>query len=89
MDKETEINRANRAKAILEDPIFVEANEHIEAELWRQFKALAPSDVEGLAQIKAMQYIHVKYAAFLQSVLTSGKMAQLDLDRARPRPKGY
>ena len=84
-----DIQRAQRAKLLIEDSLLVEAKESIEAEFWRLFKTLQPTDTEGLTQVKGMQYIHEKYWQYLQSVISNGKMAQLELERARPRPKGY
>ncbi len=83
MTNEDKIRRASRAQALLDDPAMIEAREHIEAECWRLFKELQPTDTEGLAQIKAMQYMHGKYAAFLKRVLEDGKLARLEVERAR------
>lgn len=81
MDKtEDQIRRGQHAKAILEDDLIKEANEHVEAELWRLFKDIKPSDKQSLEEIKAMHYFHVKYWAYLQRVLTDGKIAQINLE---------
>lgn len=81
MDKtEQEINRGHRAQALLNDELVKEANEHIEAELWRLFKESKPADKSALEEIKAMQYFHVKYWAYLQKVVTDGKIAQINLE---------
>lgn len=89
MNKDEALQRAARAKNLVDDPLFKEAAEHIEAECWRLFKALAPSDMEGIAQIKAMQYMHDKYQSFLRKAIQDGQIAKLELERARPRPAGY
>ncbi len=65
------------------DPLMVEAKEHIEAELWRLFKAAVPTDFEALSQIKSMQYMHVKYEAFLKSCINEGKLATLEIEREK------
>ena len=81
MDKtQTAIDRAHKAQRILNDDLVKEANEHVEAELWRLFKEAKPSDKPALEEIKAMQYFHVKYWAYLQRVLTDGKIAQINLE---------
>lgn len=89
--KQEAINRAARAKAILDDPLMIEAIEHIESECWRLFKQMAPEDIEGITQVKSMQYMHQKYQAFLRKVLDGGKLAtlELEIERKMPRPKGY
>jgi uncharacterized membrane-anchored protein YjiN (DUF445 family) len=81
LDKDAE--RGNRAEAILSDPIMVEAREHIESELWRLFKSSVPTDTEALSQIKAMQYMHAKYEAFLKSCVQDGKIARIEIERKR------
>lgn len=81
MDKtEDQIRRGLRAKQILDDDLVKEAHDHIEAEMWRLFKEASPSDKAALEHIKAMQYFHVKYWAYLQRVLTDGKIAQINLE---------
>ncbi len=89
MTDQEAIDRAARAKALLEDPLMVEARAHIESECWRLFKELAPTAVDQLQQVKAMQYMHDKYRAYLDSTIGSGKLAQLNLDYAQKRPPGY
>jgi hypothetical protein len=83
MTPDERINRSNRAQAIMADPIMVEAAEHIEAECWRLFKTLPPTDSEGLAQIKAIQYMHAKYQAFLKAALDDGKIARVEVEQKR------
>lgn len=81
MDKtEESIRRGHRAKQLLDDDLVKEAHEHIEAELWRVFKEAIPSDKQALEHIKAMQYFHTKYWAYLQRVITDGKIAQISLE---------
>ena len=89
MTKDEQVSRGNRAAALLTDPLMAEAREHIESECWRLFKTLAPTDVEGLAQIKAIQYMHDKYLAFLNAAINDGKLARIEIDRKQPRPTGY
>lgn len=85
MDKrETEINAGIKAESILADPVFIAAKEHIEAEIFRLFTQAAPTDVEALSQIKAMQYMHGKYLDYLKQVVNSGKIAKLEVGR-KPR----
>lgn len=81
MDKlETDIRRGLEAKRILEHDIVKEANAHMEAELWRMFKDTSPQDRETLEFVKAMQYFHGKYWAFLQQAVTNCKLAQISLE---------
>lgn len=80
---QSDIDRARKAEQIMSDPVMIEAKEHIEAELWRLFKAAVPTDFEALSQIKSMQYMHGKYLAFLNTCIQDGKMATLDLERRK------
>lgn len=82
MDKlQTAIERGHRANNLLEDELFKEAAEHIDAECFRLFKSSHPTDAEALAQIAGIQYLHTKYKAFLKAAVTDGKMAQLEVER--------
>lgn len=80
---ETAINRAAKAETIMADPVMIEAREHIDAELYRLFKATIPTDTEALSQIRGMQYMHTKYEAFLKQCITDGKLAKLELERRK------
>ena len=77
---EKDIQRGQRAANLLADDLMVEAKAHIEAELWRKFQELAPSAKTELEFVKAMQYFHGKYFAFLQQAIVSGKLAQINLE---------
>jgi len=77
------IGRAQRAANLLADPTLVEAREHIEAELWRQFQRVPPSDTEALQYVAGMRYLHEKYFAFLASAVNDGKLASLEIERRK------
>jgi hypothetical protein len=78
---QTAIDRGHRAKNILNDELFKEADAHIESEIFRKFAECLPDDERALKHIKAMQYFHAKYRAFLQRAVNDGKMAQLEVER--------
>jgi hypothetical protein len=80
---ERRVKRGNRAIELLNDPLMSEAREHIDQELWRLFKASAPTDTEALSQIKAMEYMHGKYLGFLKLCIQDGKMATMDIERRK------
>lgn len=77
------IDRGFRAQRILDDELFKEAAEHIDAECFRLFKSAHPTDAEALAQIAGVQYLHTKYKAFLRSAVQDGQMAQLEVERRK------
>lgn len=82
-DLDDVVRRAQKAANILGDDLVIEAKEHIEAELWRQFKQLAPSDEENLRFVKSMQYFHSKYFDYFKRVVEDGKMASLEIERKK------
>ena len=75
-----EIDRGLRAKQVMDNPLLIEAREHIDAELWRLFRECGPQDTDKLAFIKGMHYIHAKYSAFLTNAITNGKLAQMNVE---------
>jgi hypothetical protein len=75
------INRGHRAQRILEDELFAQASDHIDAECFRKFKETPPTDVEALSQIAGIQYLHGKYKAFLKAAVNDGKLAQIEVER--------
>jgi len=82
-DLDQQIRRGINAKQLLENELLQEAKQHMEAEFWRLFRELKPSDVEGLQFVKQMQYIHAKYQAFLAKAVTDGKMAELQVENRK------
>jgi len=77
---EKAIQRASKAERLLADDLIIEAREHIEAELWRMFKAVTPNDKDSLDFIKSMQYFHEKYFAFFSSAVNNGKLAKANIE---------
>ncbi len=82
-DLDKAIARANRAENLLNDPLMSEAAAHIDEECWRLFKDAAPTDLELLTQVKAMQYMHGKYRAFLKKCIQDGKLARIEIERKK------
>jgi hypothetical protein len=84
MDKlQQSIERGRRAAHILQDDLFKEAADHIDAECFRQFKTVHPTDAEALKQVAGIQYLHTKYKAFLSAAVQDGKLAQLEVERKK------
>lgn len=80
---ELDVQRGIQAENLMTNRLMVEAREHIDAELWRLFRATPPTDIEALSQIKSMEYMHAKYQAFLKQVLQDGKFAKLEIERKK------
>lgn len=79
-DLDKDIRRGERAQALLADELIQEGFAHIEAELWRKFQELQPSDEKNILFVKHMQYIHAKYKAFFTQTIANGKIAQINLE---------
>ena len=76
MDKtEIQIRRSQEAERLMGHELMVDAKAHIEAELWRLFRETAPNDADTLQFVKAMQYYHDKYFAYLTRAVSDGKVA--------------
>ena len=80
MTIEDDIRRGLKAKEIVNNDLVVEGFAHIEAELFRKFQELSPSDEKSLMFVKHMLYMHGKYKEFFHQVMVNGKLAQVNLD---------
>lgn len=79
----SDVQRGQRASNIVNDELMTEATKHIDAEIYRMFLAVHPSDKDGLAFVRGMQYFHQKYQAFLKKAIEDGKMATLEIERRK------
>ena len=81
MDLEKEKQRGQRAKAILEDEIFVEALQKVSAELDLEWINSPIRDTEGREKIymmkKMLGILHVQ----LKSVMETGKLASKQINK--------
>lgn len=80
-DLDQAVQRGQRASNLVNDDLMAEATKHIDAEVFRMFLAVHPSDKDGLAFVRSMQYFHQKYQAFLKKAIEDGKMATLEVER--------
>ncbi len=81
MDKEKEIQRGHRAKAILEDPIFVEALQKVSQELDHEWINSPIRDTEGREKIYMMKRMLNVLHVQLQSVMETGKLASKQINQ--------
>lgn len=82
MTPEEEISRAGEAARLLQSPIFLEASEHIHAQL-KQLRERAPiSDNDMMVRIVLMEQLWARLLDYLQNAMTSGDFARNTL-RAR------
>lgn len=82
-DLDKEVERANDALRIMQNELVKEAFETMDKEIYRQFKAVAPTDSEALMQVRTMQYMREKFEQFFVGVMQNGKVAQMEIDRKK------
>ena len=81
MEKEKEIQRGHRAKAILEDELFVEAIQKVSAELKQEWINSPIRDTEGREKIYMMEKMLNVLLVQLRSVLETGKLASKQINQ--------
>ncbi len=79
MTPEEELVRANRAREVLENPIFVEAVEKVDAEIERAWRCSPATDTTGREQLWLMQRLLEKVVGHLNQTMKTGQMAQEQL----------
>tara|TARA_R110002167_G_scaffold157603_1_gene352584 strand:+ start:121 stop:366 length:246 start_codon:yes stop_codon:yes gene_type:complete len=81
MDKEKEIQRGHRAKAILEDEIFAEAIQKVSVELDQEWLNSPIRDTEGREKIYMMKKMLNVLLVQIQSVMETGKLASKQINK--------
>ena len=81
MDKEKEIQRGHRAKAILDDEIFAEAIQKVSSELDLEWLNSPIRDTEGREKIYMMRKMLNVLLVQLQSVMETGKLASKQINK--------
>lgn len=81
MDKEKEIQRGHRAKAILQDEIFAEAIQKVSIELDQEWLNSPIRDTEGREKIYMMKKMLNVLLVQIQSVMETGKLASKQINK--------
>ena len=81
MDLEKEKQRGVRAKAILEDEIFVEAIQKVSGELDTEWVNSPVRDTEGREKIYMMKKLLNVLLVQLRSVMETGKLASKQINK--------
>lgn len=81
MDLEKEQQRGHRAKAILEDEIFVEAIQKVSGELDAEWMNSPVRDTEGREKIYMMKKMLNVLLVQLRSVMDTGKLATKQINK--------
>ena len=81
MDLEKEQQRGHRAKAILDDEIFVEAIQKVSGELDAEWMNSPVRDTEGREKIYMMKKMLNVLLVQLRSVMETGKLATKQINK--------
>jgi hypothetical protein len=81
MELEKEQQRGHRAKAILEDEIFVEAVQKVSGELDTEWVSSPVRDTEGREKIYMMKKMLNVLLVQLRSVMETGKLASKQINK--------
>jgi hypothetical protein len=74
-----EVSRAVRAKAIIEDPMVVDALAAIEREVYDAWRSVAAPDVANREMLYDLSRAVQMFRNYFANILTTGQMAQLQL----------
>lgn len=80
MELEERINRGVKAREILDSEIYLEAYDTLRQEIIDQWQQSPARDVEGREKLYLMLGIIDKLRATMQTIMESGKLAQLELN---------
>ena len=81
MEKEKEIQRGHRAKAILDDEIFAEAIQKVSTELDQEWLNSPIRATEGREKIYMMKKMLNVLLVQIQSVMETGKLASKQINK--------
>ena len=79
--------RGEKAKAILESPIWEEAWKVYEDRLLEEFKGCKTDDLPRLQQIKMLHLAGIAAKKHLEAIVTDGKFAAKNIEFAEKRSK--
>jgi hypothetical protein len=83
MSLDADIDRANRAQALLGNPMFTEAFELVAKAIHDAWEAAPVRDVEGQQILKLQLKLLTDVKANVETAVTDGKMALIELDRRK------
>lgn len=72
------ITRARRASEVLENPLYVEAWQAVESEIYKRWKDSPVGDVEGQHELRLMHHVLQSVKAQFDSIVRDGQMAQAE-----------
>lgn len=84
MTQEEEMQRAEHARQVMEDPLVQEAFSVIEKEILSQWEECPARDVEGRERLWQYYKIAKKFRGVFEGVMETGKIAKRQLEDTRP-----
>ena len=79
MSSEDAIRRADLARQIVDNPLFVESLDALDESLRRQRLAVKASDSDGHLRLIIAEQITHQFRAYLKRTIEDGKQAQMQL----------
>lgn len=83
MTIEADMDRTNKAKVILDNPLYQESFDLVRQAIHEQWEATPVRDHEGAHELKLMLKLLGDVRANLERAIADGKIAALELDRRR------
>lgn len=83
MEAHEESNRGHEARRILDNPLFREAIDTLREGIIGKWRAAPIRDREGMHELKLMDKLLTDIEGYLRSVLDTGKMADIQLEKER------
>lgn len=87
MTPEQELYRASRAKEVLENEVFIEAFEQMQAEIRKQWEESPARDTPGREHLWVMLKQLQKMHSLLQGTMLSGKLASKEIQHRELQAK--
>ena len=84
MNREDILQRAERAKALLNDRLLKESLDSIEAEIIERWEACPARDKDGREELWVYYKTAKKFRGILAQVIEQGKVAEFELERKKP-----
>lgn len=87
MTPQEQLNRAEHAKRLLEDPILSEALDIIEKEVIAQWEAVPVRDSEGREELWKFYKTAKKFRGILHGLIDSGKLSERAFQSKQTMPQ--
>jgi hypothetical protein len=83
MSLDHDLERAQQAKQLLDNPVYQEAIENVRSAIVAAWSGAPIRDTEGHHELKLMLKLLTDLEANINRVLTDGKIAQIEIERQK------